>query len=88
MKKYMVRVYKDSGIVAAQLEFDDFRAALEILAEFNKTCKRRPSIWVFDGAEYQRVHDFNFYAVTDNNITDYLRERILDTDELLANVEI
>lgn len=43
-----------------------------------------PTIWVRTEDGLRRVHDFAYPGLTNENISKYLAERIIDGDELLA----
>ena len=71
--------------------FADIRKALEKYVEirdsipdFRYRMSHWPTVWVCKGNGFQRVHDFAYMELTDENIAKYLAERIIDGDELLA----
>ena len=89
--RFKVRAYKATGDAGQEFVFADIRKALEKYAEirdsipdFRYRMSHWPTIWVCKGNGFQRVHDFAYTELTDENIAKYLAERIIDGDELLA----
>lgn len=83
MKKFRLRIYDGTGETLADRYFDGTS-----LPEFLEAAvtEDSPTLWIHDGTDYVRIHDYNFREVTPENVRAYLSERIIDGDDLLGSV--
>lgn len=88
MYKYAVMMYKKDGMFNYSEYGNNLYEIIEkYMHEVVTTNNPRPTLWIYDGNKYVRIHDFNFSELTPETYRLYLKERILDADELLKGVE-
>ncbi len=83
--------YKKSGDRDKEYFYDNIQDALKAYVTFRAQVpdfRNRPAwwptIWVNTENGFQRVHGFAFKELTPETLGEYLGERIIDTDYLLA----
>ena len=93
MLRYGVKFYTKSGDFGYSEYRDNFYEVLQLYVQ-DKNIRYRPTLWVLDEqhlflgcTDYVRVHDFQFSQLTPETFNRYLDERIIDADDLLANVD-
>lgn len=89
-EKIRIRTYTVNGDMDKEYYFNEMREALGKYLEAKNSLPsnyhRRvcgPTVWIYDGERYLRVHDFQFSQLTNETLAKYLKERILHTDYLL-----
>lgn len=88
-EKYAIKTYTASGDVNFLRYDNNFYYILQLYVQEAKRNPRcRPTLWVFDGSHYVRVHDYTFSELTSDNVYHYLQERIIEADDLLDTVTI
>ncbi|MCC8047323.1 MAG: hypothetical protein LIP12_17855 [Clostridiales bacterium] len=85
MLKYGVKFYTSSGDLGSAEYNDNFYLILQLYVQDHS--KNRPTLWVYDGEYYVRVHDFNYKELSPETFKKYLAERIIWSDDLLAKVD-
>lgn len=88
MYKYAISLYKKDGMFNYAQYRNNLYDILRIyMHEVVTTNNPRPTLWIYDGDKYVRIHDFNFNELTPETYRLYLKERILDADKLLKGVD-
>lgn len=85
---YMVRSYTKRGEMGFEEYRDNLYEVLQLYVQFARQKDHpRPTLWIWDGKNYVRVHDFQFVELNPETYSKYLKERILETDYLLEAEE-
>lgn len=88
MYKYAISLYKKDGMFNYAQYRNNLYDILRIyMHEIHTTCNPRPILWIYDGKQYVRIHDFMFKELTPETYELYLEERILESDKLLEGVD-
>lgn len=88
MYKYAISIYKKSGMFNYAKYRNNLYEILKIyMHEVTAKESPRPTLWIYDGEKYVRIHDFNFSELTPETYGLYLNERILESDKLLEGVD-
>lgn len=93
MHKFKVTTYNKFGDFKKDYFFDDIKKAIDRYSEVAKSVNYKmpmlPTIWIYENEsdKFIRVHDFGFKEATEENIRKWIKERIIDTDYLLENIE-
>ena len=88
MYKYAISLYKKDGMFNYAQYRNNLYDILRIyMHEIHTTCNPRPTLWIYDGKQYVRIHDFMFKELTPETYELYLEERILESDKLLEGVD-
>ncbi len=86
--KYRLRTYTNRGNIDRDIYSDDLYKLLQQYTEIRTLPPnpQNPTIWIYEGTGYVRVHDFMFHELNQDTYRKYLKERILDSDNLLEKV--
>lgn len=88
MYKYAVMMYKKDGMFNySEYGNNLYEIIKKYMHEAVTTNNPRPTLWIYDGNKYIRIHDFNFSELTPETYRLYLEERILESDKLLEGVD-
>lgn len=88
MYKYAVVMYKKDGMFNYSEYGNNLYEIIEkYMHEVVTTENPRPTLWIYDGKQYVRIHDFMFKELTPETYELYLEERILESDKLLEGVD-
>ena len=88
MYKYAVVMYKKDGMFNYSEYGNNLYEIIEkYMHEVVTTENPRPTLWIYDGDKYVRIHDFMFKELTPETYELYLEERILESDKLLEGVD-
>ena len=85
--KYGMKAYTSTGDFGYAEYRNNFYEVLQLYVQEARIAKHpQPTLWVYDGERYVRVHDFYFSELSPETYAKYLNERIIDGDELLATI--